>query len=314
MAEDPNNPPPSDPPPSDPPPSDPPPSDPPPGTIAGGKGDADPPPAGSWPDDWRAQAAGEDDKTAKLLERFNSPAALAKAYREAQATISGGLQRGALPENPTDEQLAAYREANGIPDEAGGYIENMPDGIVIGEADKEMAHSFLTDMHEINAPGEFVHKALAWYNGLQEQQEQAMAQADTDFHNESINALREEWGPEYQQNVNSISNTLEMMGVTMEDGVPFADFIGGARGPDGRLLGDNPAFLKTMLTIATQINPAGVTMPGEGLGQLDSVTSELEQIEKLMQANDPAYWEDQKKQERYRQLLTAKEKLAAQAG
>jgi tagatose-1,6-bisphosphate aldolase non-catalytic subunit AgaZ/GatZ len=51
-------------------------------------------------------------------------------------------------------------------------------------------------------------------------------------------------------------------------------------------------------------------MPGEGMSQPESVSKEIEQIEELMRSNPDAYWKDQKKQDRYNQLLQAREKLA----
>ena len=280
-------------------------------TIAGGGAGGDgTPPAGKWPENWRSEMASGDEKLGKLLERYATPSDAAKALREAQKTIDAGLKKGALPDNPTEEQLKAYREANGIPEKPEGYLDKMPDGIVLGDADKELASGFLEAMHAQNAPPGFVHAALGWYNHLQEQQIQQQAVDDKAFHSETVEALREEWGSEFKLHSNSITNLIETYGEPLEDGTPFAEWLESARTPDGQRLGDHPAFLKTMLSIAMQVNPAGVVMPGEGMGQIDKVQSEIAEIQKLMDAGSPKYWKDEKMQERYRKLLTAQEKLA----
>jgi hypothetical protein len=282
------------------------------GTLLTGNGEGDGKPVQSkWPENWRADMASGDEKLAKTLERYATPADAAKALREAQRAISEGQgKRQALPTDATPEQIAAYREANGIPEKADGYLETLPDGLVIGKQDEDLAKDFLAKMHEANAPAEYVHNALAWYNQLQEQQVQQQQNDDVEFHNSSINELREEWGPEYQMNVNSISNLINSVAEPLPDGTDFAEWLQSARTPDGQLLGDHPAFLKTLLSVAKQVNPAGVTMPGEGMGQIDSVNGEIEQIEKLMNQGSKEYWNDPKKQERYRQLLEARAKLA----
>jgi hypothetical protein len=262
-----------------------------------------------WPENWRADMASGDEKLAKTLERYATPADAAKALREAQKAISEGWRQGP-PKDATPEQIAAYREANGVPESVDGYLETLPDGLVIGKEDEGLAKDFLAKMHEAHAPAEYVHNALAWYNQLQEQQVQEQQNADVEFHNYSINELREEWGPEYQMNVNSISNLINSVAEPLPDGTDFAEWLQSARTPDGQLLGDHPAFLKTLLSVAKQVNPAGVTMPGEGMGQIDSVNGEIEQIEKLMNQGSKEYWDDPKKQERYRQLLEARAKLA----
>ena len=76
------------------------------------------------PEDWRKQVVAatglqetdeQFDKRVKQLERVNDIGSLGKNYFEAQDRIRKGETSNGLPENATDEQMAAFREANGIP-------------------------------------------------------------------------------------------------------------------------------------------------------------------------------------------------------
>jgi len=62
-------------------------------------------------DSWRHDMAAGDNAFLKTLDRFDSPAALAKAYRELTAKLSSGELRAAKPprQDASPEQIAAWR-------------------------------------------------------------------------------------------------------------------------------------------------------------------------------------------------------------
>lgn len=266
---------------------------------------------GDWPSDWRKRASGDDEDFAKRLDRYRSPEDALKALREAQDKIRSGQTKDELPKDATDEQKAAWRERNGIPDKPEGYLEKLPEGLVIGEADKPLAESFLQAAHEQNMPPEMVGMALDWYYKTQEGQTAAQVQADADAWKSAEDQLRSEWGEEYRLNSNSLSAFLD---ATAPEGVEdFKAALFGARLPDGTKLGGNPAMLKWLLGVANEINPAGFTAPGSGTSQLSAVEDEIGTIEKTMRENPQKYYGDQKMQDRYRELLDAQEKLSSRA-
>lgn len=280
--------------------------------IEGGTPDGAAPPAGS-ETDWRTTLAGEDKDTLTALSRYKSSGDFMKSFNEAQATIRSGAhkQAGVLGENPTDEEVATYRKENGIPETAKGYLENLPEGLVFGEADEGILNSFLERSHAANSDPAAVQNVLDWYaNELVPQQQEAQQEADTATRAQSIETLREEWGVDYRSNLNSGLNFLKSTAPTLDDGTSSADLILGARLADGSLAGDNPAFIKWLSGIAHEANPAGFIAPGSGLTQEQSVTNEIAEIEGLMKTNPPAYFADNAKQERLRSLYTAREKLA----
>src|SRR5688572_23894721 len=114
------------------------------GTLVGGAAAAENAQAiapADWPADWRQKLAGEDKKTLERLGRMASPADLLKSYRALEQKISAGELKKGLPENATPEQVAEWRREQGLPEKPEGYLENLslPDGVVLGEADKPMA-------------------------------------------------------------------------------------------------------------------------------------------------------------------------------
>jgi len=83
--------------------------------------------------DWRQTIAGEDEKFKSQLDRFKSPAEFGNAFREAQQKIRSGQFKDPLPADADEKSIQAYREQHGIPGSSEGYLENLPEGLVVGE-------------------------------------------------------------------------------------------------------------------------------------------------------------------------------------
>lgn len=283
--------------------------------AGGGKPDGPVAAPADWPEDWRAKMSGEDKDALKVIERYKSPADVAKALREAQKKISSGQVRPQLAKDATDADIAAYRKELGIPEKADGYLEALPNGLVIGDGDKEIASSFLETAHAANMPPEFVGAALDWYYKSQEDQVTAMKAADKEYRASTEDDLRSEWGGEYRANINSVKNFLDSAPVVGQDedgkDITLGDLLRGSRSPDGRLLGDHPAFLRWAAEMATSANPAGFVAPSGGGSQADSVADEIEKLETYMRDDRLAYNKDEKAQARLRQLYDAQAKLAS---
>lgn len=263
-----------------------------------------------WPEDWRDKLAGDDKKFRKQLDRYRSPVDAGSALRSAQLRISSGDLREALPENATDEQIAAYRKDNGIPEKAEGYLESLPDGLVIGEDDKEIVGSFVERVHGKHADPAVVSEAISWYYDLQEQEAAKQAEIDTETKQKNDDELRAEWGAEYRSNINSVYAFLDSAPST-DDGMPLKELLLGSRLADGTPVGNHPTMLRWLAQMASDANPAGFVSPGAGGSQVDSVKDEIAKIEKVMREDRPAYDKDIKMQERLRKLYEAEEKLSA---
>ena len=260
-----------------------------------------------WPEDWRAKVAGEDEKLLKRLDRFKSPGDIVKSWRALEQKVSSGEVVAKLPKDASEEQVAEYRKANGIPEKSEGYLDALSSGVVIGEDDKALVGSFLESAHAQNASPEVVSAAIDWYYGLQEEQAATMAQADRERKQAAEDELRAEWGGEYRANINSVTSFLD----AAPEGLKKQ--LLGARLADGSPLGDNPDALRWLVSLANEANPAGFIAPSDGASQIESVETEIKEIEKTMREDRKSYDRDEAMQKRYLTLIGAREKLKARA-
>jgi hypothetical protein len=246
---------------------------------------------------WRDAFAGEDDKFKSQLERYSTPEDLGKAFREQRSTISSGNLKQAPDENATPEDLAAYRAANNIPAEASGYLDNLPEGLVLGDDDKAIFEDFAGAMHEMNVEPAVMHKVIDWYNGFAEDQQDQMAEMDNGHHQETEESLRAEWGTDYRANINLVGSLIE--GTFSEEN---ASAILNARDAEGRAIMNIPGVLEGLASIQRQINPVTQLAPKTGGTAQQTLEDEIADIEKFMRDDRAKYNKDEKSQARLREL------------
>lgn len=287
-------------------------------TALGSGGAESPPPAPAWADNWRqmmaehitGQKSGEAfDKEMKVLERMANPGDVYKSKREQDKKISSGELKAApaeFPNDGTDEEKAAWRESNGIPTGPEGYVDHL-DGIVISDADKPLADGYMIAMHEANMPPEAVRAGLDWYYKTQELQQQERDAADVEHHDASVESLREQMGGEFKRNMTDLNAWL----ANGPEGM--ADNLFGARLADGTLLGDNPVVLNWLVSQMREINPLSTVVPNAGGEAMQSVESEIAEIQRLIATEPQKYWGDKAKQERFQQLIAARDSHKAKA-
>jgi hypothetical protein len=267
------------------------------------------PPAGAepsaprWPDDWRKNIAGDDEKSLKRLERFTDPKALFESYRALEKKLtSGELKQAKAPEDP--EELKAWRKEAGIPETPDAYDLG---GLEIDKTDKPLVDAFLTAMHGKNATPELVSTALATYYDLKAQEIQQRQEADTAARDETMAELMAEWGGDYKRNVSMVNGLVEMA----PEGV--RDQLKSARLGDGTPLFSSPDALRYFAHLAREINPAATVVP-TGSDPMRATEGRIKEIETLMADRRSEYWQGPKAsqmQAEYRDLLTARQKLAA---
>ena len=258
------------------------------------------PVAPSFPDDWREQLAGGDEKLLNELKRFTSPQMLVKSWKDTRTKISSGKYKTALPDDPSEEELAAWRAENGVPESWEQYDRDLGDGMILGEEDAPIVDNFLKAMHERNLPASVAKDVLRWYYEFNDGIQQEQYERDVQFKESAIEDLRSEWGAEYKANLNAIRGLV---------GDEIGSLLFGARAEDGTRLGDHPAVLKFLAQTARELNPAATIIPGAGTNSLDSIADEMKRMEAMMGNPASAYWKDEKMQERYRTLLTARDRL-----
>jgi hypothetical protein len=266
-------------------------------------------PAAPAVDDWasmRAKLAGEDTKVLKRLERYGTLQEAIRAGVEAQNKI--GSMSARPGKDATPEEVAAYRELNGIPESPDAYEFNLPDGIVLGEADKPYVDAFTKVAHEENLTPAQVNKLAAAHLELREKDIQARAIADHESHVNADAALKspEVWGSEVELNLNLINGML--------NGAPqgVKEQLNGARLADGSPLGNHVPTLQWLATMARELNPMATVVPGSGANAQQAMESEISKLEGWMGDQTSEYWKGanaEKNQARYRDLITARSKV-----
>jgi hypothetical protein len=281
------------------------------GTLLGGEPKPpgnDPPPAKTvWGDDWREQYAASDEKRLNVLKRYASPKDILDAHFALKQKVDAGELKAVkpLPANANAQEVAQYRKDNGIPENAGDYLVNLPNGLVIGEEDKPALTNFAEAMHKANMPPAVVHQAIGWYNQWQEQQAADLAKADETARRQTEDSLRAEWGKDYRTNINVAKDFL------VNTAGELADDIMEAVLPDGTRLGDNAKALQWLARTAREVNPVATLVPGSGGEAGATVDSEITKIEKVMKEKPSQYYRDEPMQARLRQLYEARERMNA---
>jgi hypothetical protein len=240
----------------------------------------DPPPATP---DWRARMAGDDAAFLKRLARFPDEATFAKSFRSLEQKLSSGEYVKPLSPTATPEEKATWRKENGLPEKPEAYVEGLalPSGLVIGEAEKPVVAELAAVAHESNLDPKAFNGLVAKYYEIQDKQRQAQEDADVAFKLESEDVLRKDWqGPDFRRNLTAVNNLIS----TWPEGLASAVLAG--RDPNGRKLGDNPAFIRQLATLALELNPAATLVPAGTTDPGKGVDARLEEI-RAMRRNEP---------------------------
>lgn len=259
-----------------------------------------------WPTDWREQLAAGDDKKLKQLQRYSDYAAFANKAFSLEAKLSSGEYRRPLPKDATPEQVAEWKKENGLPEKVEDYKLELPDGVILGEADKETVAELQKFGFEKNLPPSTLNELTAWYYSRQDQLTKAQEVSDVSYHEESKDALMSEWGlKDYRQNIAAMSAVRDQMPQGL------SDRILAGRTSDGKLIGDDPTFLKWFASLSRELNPHA-TVVGVDAGK--TVDGELEQIRKMRREDPNKYDQDKALQARELELITAQQKIKARQG
>ncbi len=293
MSDDPLNPTPNDPPPSDP-PADPPPSDPP----------ADPPPSDPPADNWRngvieslgLEEGSDASKYQNMLERFTDPASMHKAFFEAQDTIRKGAVSTGLPENPTDEQLAEFREANGIPGDAAAYAEGMD----LDEEEMAEMKDVFDLAHKNNLSKDGLAELLTAVAVSEEEQERRHQAQDGLDKQEFDQIMKDQWGPDYQTNMNMIDNMINRLPESVRDSFKSA------RLADGRSLLASPEMMQFFAATERSINPAAALVPNS-INAISDIKTRRVELEKMM--GEPDWHKNTAANAEYDKILATLEQM-----
>jgi hypothetical protein len=167
--------------------------------------------------DWRKDFAGKllaklkgtlpDDKIAarekailNRLARYKDAEAYMIAGFAAQERIASGEMKSKLPADASEEEIAAWRAENGVPEKAQSYDVPKIPGYKWTDADKPLIDAFKEKAFQGNMSQPQVDLAAQWYVETVQKQAQEwqenLAQTDAQDRNATREALRAEWGPQ----------------------------------------------------------------------------------------------------------------------
>lgn len=257
-----------------------------------------------FPDDWREQLAGGDDKKLRQLKRYASFTSFAQAHFALKQRMDAGEFKKGLAQDATPDEIAAFRKDNGIPDKPEGYT--MPEGLQIGTEDKPIIENYLKDAHNRNLSPDEVKANVNWFYKFQDQVRAQAAEKDLATRAEAEDTLRGEWGNEYRANINGIKGWLQS---NAPDGL-YERLLGG-RLADGTVLGNDPDVMRWLDARRREENPFATVVGNGKASPLDGIEAELAGLKAKMATKE--WFKDEKAQARYRELITAQEKYTAKA-
>lgn len=250
-------------------------------------------------EDWRQQIAGDDDKQLTQLGRYKTPADVWNKARALEQRITSGELKDTspFPADGSDEDKAAWRTANGVPEAPDKYELKAE----LDDDAKATLDGFLKHAHANNYNTDMVNGMVDYFISKYEGDVNSSAEADSVRKAATEDALRAEWGGDFRGHMNRIDGLLDM--VPEGKGSEVLE----ARMADGTMLRDSPEAMNFLLEAALSINPATTLTPSGDMGTIDSIEDEIASIKEKMPTKE--YINSPKMQERYRTLLGAQAKL-----
>lgn len=256
----------------------------------------------------REMLAGGDDGLLKALERYKSVDAISKAFREARQAAKSAKGPLRLSEKATEEEVASYREAVGIPPEPENYPVAFREDYKPTDADNEVLGEFKTAMHERNVDPAAAAAALDWYQDFAQAQQQALDGHMAAIAKQTQTELRAEWGGEFDGNIGAVREFM-----TAQLGQDGFERMMGMRLMDGSRLQDDPAFVKMMAQVATDYYGSNAIFNGDIETTSKTVQERIDELLKLRTSNEEEYFGD-KVQGELAKLYAQKEKINARKG
>lgn len=256
----------------------------------------------------REQLAGGDEKLLKHLERYKSVDSIGKTFREARQAAQNAGKPIALSDKSTPEEVKAYREAYGIPDDPTAYPGDFRSDFKPSEADTAILGDFKSAMHARNVPPQAAAAALEWYQDFATAQQQDLDGNMAKVAKQTQSELRAEWGGDYDGN---ISATEELMKTHL--GQENFENIVNRRFSDGSRLVDDPPFVKMMAQIATDYYGSNAIFNGDIETTSKTIDEKIADYRK-MQTDEPEKYRSPAVQEAVAALYAQKQKLDARKG
>lgn len=151
--------------------------------------------------DWRVDDAAGDERVLRELKRYKSRANVARALVETKARVSAGIAPPKLPENATEEQVAEYRKAIGIPETPDGYGVKWRDDFKPTPEQNAMLEAWVAHAHAKNMQPGDVNEAVEFVQQWHDRQTQEYTNQLRRQIVQVDNELASEYGPDYERNI-----------------------------------------------------------------------------------------------------------------
>lgn len=231
------------------------------------------------------------------MGRFTTEEDFVKGAVQAHAKLRAGEISSVDTSDMSEEQLADYRAEKGIPTD-GKYDLQMPDDVKLQDGDMAMIEQVMPIAMAGNVPTPVFNAMVeAQIRGRDALLDQMVAQDGIDKQTFETVA-RENWGADYEVNINRVTNMLNLLPEDIRD--DFRD----ARLANGKSMMSSPEVVNFLVGLDRQINPLD-TLPGEGFNQHGSAQDVIRQVEEIFAKGEEQekYWKDQDLQKRYEQAL-----------
>jgi hypothetical protein len=290
---------------SDPPPGDPPPGDPPADPLPGdppGDPPADPPadPPGDGGkgtgDTWRTELAGENEDWGKRLERYTDKDKFLESAFQAHDKIRAGEVSRGMPEDATEEQISDFRIANDIPLKAADYDFAGAER-ELSEMDLEMLGPVSEIALKHNISQEALNELMGTYMGETDKVVEQMHVQDNLDAQEFMKIAKENWGPEYQINMNRATNQINLLPESVRDAFKQAKL------PDGRGIMNSPEIMTWLVNVDRAITPMD-PIKGGTEATLNDARQVVEKAKERMRDDSVGWHKDNKAQAAYMQAQT----------
>ncbi len=268
--------------------------------VPAGEAPAEPQaPAFDW-QDMRSALTGGDETLEKVVGRYRSADAFAKAFMAQRQKLSERVEAKVpeLPDDATPEQIAEYRQAVGIPDDVAEYGVDFAEGFEVGEEDSAALNNFKEFMHERNIPPQQAQAAVEWYQNLVETDRQEKNENADHVQGESSDALKAEWGREFDANQNAIRSYLDQ---TL--GAEQAGALREMRMSDGSYLMDNADVLRLLVQPSVDYMGGDMMIAGDQATMAKTLNERKEELMQL-RLTDPVKYKSEAVQEEMSQIYS----------
>lgn len=197
-------------------------------------------------DDWRAGI--KDPDARKLAESSTDIDHLAKRLLDMRKKMSSAIIKPG--DDAAPEDIAAYRNAMDIPEDATGYeFPDLPEGMELTEEIEQSREAWSKRFHDLNIPASAAKELARLVNEDSAAYEAAQIEADKAHADEAEAALRKEWrGSEYDLNIQHMNRAAaEIFGADLDD-VRHLEL------KNGRFALDDPRMVRALAKVGREMS------------------------------------------------------------